>query len=277
MRVSVIIPCFKAKSCLTRALESILGQSIVSAQQVEIEVVIAADDHEDYSFAQLLYPKTVIIPPLTGYSGTGPGATRNRGIAGSSGDVLAFLDADDAWSENYLEEMLPFVLKRGAAFAPTAIFDSAGNAVITLGKSLKTLTPLDFGRWPGSFHPCLYRELSPGFTDGAGQDVFHAIEVLGRLGGRAPMAHEGRYHLYLQGGSVTANPQFSRKIDKRYRQFINAYRTGNSALSGMAKIKAMQALARRMMWNQRWLAQKHHDHGFYGFVAEKISNRENYN
>ena len=35
--------------------------------------MIAADDHEDYSFAQSLYPKTVMIPPLTGCSGTGPG------------------------------------------------------------------------------------------------------------------------------------------------------------------------------------------------------------
>ena len=91
------------------------------------------------------------------------------------------------------------------------------------------------------------------------------------------MAYEGQYHLYLQGGSVTANPQFSRKIDQRYRQFIKAYRTGNSALSGMTKIKAMQTLARRKTWNQRWLAQGQHDHGFYGFVAEKLSNRENNN
>ena len=271
MRVSIIIPCYKAEDCLARAMNSIAAQSVLAQKNgVDVDVIIAADDHVNYDFAQQIFPKTLIIPRVSGRVGSGPGATRNRGIMASGGDVLAFLDADDAWQDNYLEEMIPLVKKKGAAFAPTAVFSHEKTELITLGKSLKTLTLLEFGRWPGSFHPCLFRTLSPGFTDGAGQDVFHAMEVLGRVGGRAPMAQHTQYRLHLQAGSVTANPQFSAKIDKRYHEFIHACDDVHSSLQGMAKIQAKQALYQRIGWNKAWLKEGCHEHGFYGFVGQRI-------
>ena len=271
MRISIIIPCFKAETCLSRAVASVKAQSIFTTIGYDIaEVVVAADDGGDYEFAKEILPETRVLPPVSGYFGSGPGATRNRGIKASSGEILAFLDADDEWSENYLEELIPLVKKHGAAFAPTAILNHNNKHIFTLGEGLQTLVPLDFGNWPGSFHPCLFRELSPGFSDGAGQDVFHAIEVLGRVGGAAPVAKNARYKLHLQGDSVTANPQFSAKIARRYRQYINAYRLGNTSLEGMARLKAMQALHQRMSWNQKWLAQGEHRDGFYGFVSENL-------
>ena len=275
MRISIIIPCFKAETCLSRAITSVKAQSIFASGSRDIvEVIVAADDGGDYGFTKEIMHETRIIPTVSGSFGSGPGATRNRGIKASSGEILAFLDADDEWSENYLEELIPLVKKHGAAFAPTAILNHEKKHILTLGEELKTLAPLDFGRWPGSFHPCLFRELSPGFSDGAGQDVFHAIEVLGRVGGSAPVAKNAQYKLNLQGSSVTANPQFSAKISKRYRQYINAYRPGNTSLEGMARLKAMQALYQRMSWNQKWLAQGKHRDGFYGFVSENLKIRK---
>ena len=276
MRISIIIPCFKAESCLSRAVSSVRAQSIFATVGHDLaEVVVAADDGGNYNFAKGIMPETRIIPPVSGKFGSGPGATRNRGIRASSGEVLAFLDADDEWSENYLEELIPLVKKHGAAFAQTAILNHNNKHILTLGEGLQTLAPIDFGRWPGSFHPCLLRELSPGFSDGAGQDVFHAIEVLGRVGGIAPVAKNARYKLHLQGNSVTANPQFSAKIARRYRQYINAYRLGETSLEGVSRLKAMQALYRRMSWNQKWLAQGEHRDGFYGFVSENLKITKN--
>ncbi len=268
MRVSIIIPCFQAEKTILQAVYSVLEQHHHGAT---IELVIAADDSGDYSVVRGLYPDAVLVPPLAGRHGTGPGATRNRGINASSGDVLAFLDADDAWSPTYLSTLLPLVKRYGAAFAPTSVYavDDPGKSppLITLGQGLSYLTPADFGFWPGSFHPCVMRHLTDGFDHGAGQDVFHALEILGYVGGRAPMASSAHYRLNLRGGSVTAEPSFAQYIGTRYRQRIKAYQTGATRLNGMARIHAIQALYRRLAWNKSWLAEGHHPNGFYGYMA----------
>ncbi len=268
MRVSIVIPCFKAEHIITRAVRSVMAQH---RPDCNIEVVISADDAGDYGALRDICPELVFVPPLSSQHGTGPGATRNRGIHASSGEVLAFLDADDEWSPNYLAELLPLAKRKGAAFAPTAIYrhGSAQDdpAIITLAAGQSHLTPADFGRWPGSFHPVVMRQLTSGFDHGAGQDVFHALEVLGRIGGRAPMPPSASYCLHLQGGSVTAAASFGRSIDLRYRQRIKIYQNKQTQLQGMSRLQAMQALHRRMAWNKSWLAQGQHPNGFYGYVA----------
>ena len=70
------------------------------------------------------------------------------------------------------------------------------------------------------------------------------------------MAHKTQYRLHLQTGSVTANPQFSAKIDKRYHEFIRACDDAHSSLQGMVKIQAKQALYQRISWNKSWLKEE---------------------
>lgn len=268
MRISIIIPCFKAIETLERAVSSIMAQTIFSQHSRHMpEIILAADDHDNYAGINTICKNVKIVPPVKGRIATGPGATRNRGIHVSSGDFLGFLDADDEWSEEYLEELLPLARLHGAAFAPTAVFNHGGDHLITLGHRQNVLRPSDFGHWPGSFHPLVHRRLTHGFTDGAGQDVFHALDVLGLVGGQAPMAKTALYKLHLKDSSVTADPGFSRNIARRYRAHIHAYRKGHTSLFGMARIQAMQALYRRQWWNHAWLDAGSGKDGFYGFVA----------
>ena len=104
IQISIIIPLFNAVDVLPRALTSIAQQDIFmpesgavsSTQKIlpqlrphQIEVMLAADDYQDYGFARSLLPlemKHCLIPPVG--VGTGPGATRNRGIAQSKGAFL---------------------------------------------------------------------------------------------------------------------------------------------------------------------------------------------
>lgn len=293
IQISIIIPLFNAVAVLPRALASIAQQDIFmpesgaasSAQKIspqlhphQIEVMLVADDYHDYGFARSLLPpemKLCLIPPVG--IGTGPGATRNRGIAQSKGRFLAFLDADDTWSPSYLSQLWPQAKQHGASFAVTSVLKSDGHCLMVLGKSDKAgttkglasnvITPRFFGHWPGSFHPMVRRDLSPGFDHGAGQDVFHALEVLGAVGGAAPLVQSASYQLHLTAGSVTADPAFTRRIDRRYRDWQYRYHHHQTALTAMARREALQALSRRRFWNHAFARHGSLEDGFYGFMS----------
>lgn len=296
--ISIIIPLYNAVAVLPRALASIAQQDIFrpdidearSTQQAsrqlrphQIEVVLAADDHQDYGFACSLLPpeiKVCLIPPVG--IGTGPGATRNRGIAQSKGRFLAFLDADDTWSPSYLSQLWPQAKRHGASFAVTSVLTSDGEELMVLGQGGKNgqykrqsmhlksslITPRYFGYWPGSFHPMVRRDLSPGFDHGAGQDVFHALEVLSAIAGAAPLVQSAAYQLHLSAGSVTADPAFTRRIDRRYRSWQYRYLHRQTTLTGMARLEALQALSRRRFWNHAFAQKGSQKDGFYGFLAK---------
>jgi glycosyltransferase involved in cell wall biosynthesis len=93
---SVIIPVFNGEKYLGDAIESILSQG-----DFPIEVLVVDDGSTD---------DTAKITESFGSSiryhyqlNGGVGAARNQGVALAQGDFLAFLDADDLWTEDKLE------------------------------------------------------------------------------------------------------------------------------------------------------------------------------
>jgi glycosyltransferase involved in cell wall biosynthesis len=98
-RVSVIVPVFNGEPYLAEAVESLLGQT-----RAPDEVIVVDDGSTDGSSrvaAQFGAQVTVINQANAGRS-----AARNAGIDRASGDVLAFLDADDRWEPTKLERQL---------------------------------------------------------------------------------------------------------------------------------------------------------------------------
>lgn len=94
-RVSVIIPVHNGERFLGAAIESVLSQA-----RAEPEVIVVDDGSTD---------GTAIVAntykPLVQYhhqAQSGAGAARNRGVEAATGAFLAFLDADDLWTENKL-------------------------------------------------------------------------------------------------------------------------------------------------------------------------------
>lgn len=100
MKVSVIVPIFNKRPFIDRCIRSILAQTFS-----DFELILVDDGSTDGSMevaSRFTDRRIKVIRQANG----GPGSARNTGISTSSGDICAFLDADDEWLPCYLEESL---------------------------------------------------------------------------------------------------------------------------------------------------------------------------
>jgi len=97
-RISVVIPCYNSASFLEQALRSVRDQTR------PVDEIIVVDDASTDDSAKLAREAKVTCISLD--TNLGPGAARNRGIAASTGDLIAFLDADDYWMPTHIEEVV---------------------------------------------------------------------------------------------------------------------------------------------------------------------------
>lgn len=94
MKFSVIIPCYNAASTIERALDSLTFQAFSDWE------VICIDDCSKDNTADVIKSysdkhKEARITLLCNEKNSGPGVSRNNGIAIAEGDYLMFLDSDD--------------------------------------------------------------------------------------------------------------------------------------------------------------------------------------
>lgn len=106
MKVSVVIPVFNCESYLEDAIDSVLNQS---RRPDEVIVVDDASKDQSVEVARLYCPDIRLVKHARNL---GPSAARNTGIKLSTGEVLAFLDADDWWTEKALEKRLDLLQKK---------------------------------------------------------------------------------------------------------------------------------------------------------------------
>ena len=98
-RVSVIIPCRDGERYVGETVRSVLRQD-----HPGVEIIVVDDGSADRSpeavkaFGDAV--RYVRQPPA------GASVARNRGVELATGEALAFLDADDLWSEGALPRML---------------------------------------------------------------------------------------------------------------------------------------------------------------------------
>jgi glycosyltransferase involved in cell wall biosynthesis len=123
MKISVIVPLYNTRDYIVEAVESILSQT-----RPADEIIIVDDGSTDGGGALLLRnePKVRIIRQ----DHAGPATALNRGIAETSGDVIAFLDADDLWVREKLELQEAVLRANGAidgVFGLVQQFDSIGT------------------------------------------------------------------------------------------------------------------------------------------------------
>ncbi len=94
---SVVIPMYDKEQHIKRALDSVLHQTFN-----DFEVIVVDDGSTDQGSAIVEgYERVTLIKQ----ENAGVAAARNAGAASASGDWIAFLDADDMWFPNHLDEL----------------------------------------------------------------------------------------------------------------------------------------------------------------------------
>lgn len=128
--VSIIIPMYNAEKYIQETLISLKNQSY---ENYEVIIVDNASTDGSVLVAQGMssYFKYFVIIQSEANSG-GPARPRNIGIKHSSGEYIAFLDADDLWEPNKLSYQIDVMIKGDFNFtcvSPSAINEVSENLV----------------------------------------------------------------------------------------------------------------------------------------------------
>lgn len=99
MKYSVIITVYNKEKYIKRAVRSVLKQTYM-----DFELIIVDDGSTDHSLKRAREIKDERIKIIT-QENMGAAAARNSGIKAASCDYIGFLDADDAWKPDFLENI----------------------------------------------------------------------------------------------------------------------------------------------------------------------------
>lgn len=124
--ISVVIPAYNAEKTIQETIQSVLNQTFQN-----FEIVIVNDGSTDRTLEII---QSIPDPRIKvfSYSNSGKSMTRNRGIELSQGEYLAFLDADDLWTSDKLEQQwqaLQDYSEASVAYSWTHFIDKNGTAL----------------------------------------------------------------------------------------------------------------------------------------------------
>ena len=99
--VSVVITCYNYAHYLRQSIESVLGQTYTN---IEIIVVNdgSTDNTEEVMSSYLNHPRIIYVKQ----ENSGQAVAKNVGVRKASGSFVAFLDGDDLWCADKLEEQM---------------------------------------------------------------------------------------------------------------------------------------------------------------------------
>src|SRR4051812_1832108 len=138
MRVSVVIPTYNSGPLVAEAVASVLAQT-----RPAFEIIVVNDGSTDDTSERL---RNLPIPRIQHPTG-GVADARNRGIAAATGDLVAFLDADDVWHPHKLAVQVPlFEQDNTLGLSGTGHYDWPADIVPGLPATLPATIPVELDR-----------------------------------------------------------------------------------------------------------------------------------
>lgn len=109
--VSVVIPTYRRRELLGRAVASVLAQD-----HKDFEVLVVGDACPELKASDFTDPR-VRVSNLAENHGSGGAYPRNEAIRSSTGSLIAYLDDDNAWLPDHLSSLLEAKRAANATFA----------------------------------------------------------------------------------------------------------------------------------------------------------------
>lgn len=138
--VSVIMPCYNMEKFIAYTIESVQRQTyphwellIVDDASTDRTADIIKSHQEQDDRIQFF------VKPLH----SGIADSRNRCLKMAKGQFLAFLDSDDLWHPEKLEQQLQFMTERNIGFSYSS-YDCVDEAGKPLGKTIKSIGDLNY-------------------------------------------------------------------------------------------------------------------------------------
>lgn len=110
--VSIITPCYNSSPFLEETISSVMNQTFT-----DWELIITDDQSTDKSVEIIQKHQDSRIKLIIAEKNGGAGHARNLSLQQATGRFITFLDADDFWEPDFIEEMVNFMKKENAEIA----------------------------------------------------------------------------------------------------------------------------------------------------------------
>jgi len=115
--VSVVMPTYNAAPFLRESIDSVLGQTYPN---LELLVSDDASTDDTRSILEEYSARDTRVRTFLAAGNAGAAVSRNTALRNSTGQYIAFLDADDAWESDKLGKQIDFMRTNDASFSFTA-------------------------------------------------------------------------------------------------------------------------------------------------------------
>lgn len=141
--VSVIVPCYNMERFISDTIDSVVRQTY---PHWELLIVDDASTDGTVGVVQKHCAQDNRIQLVVKPQHSGIADTRNQCLKMAKGRFLAFLDADDLWHPEKLEQQLQFMTERNVGFSYSSYdcVDEDGNPT---GKTIKAAGNLDYNAY----------------------------------------------------------------------------------------------------------------------------------
>lgn len=130
IKISVVVPTFNRASLLSELFDCLLKQTFT-----DFEIIISDDGSYDNTNEVVnQYSSKLNILYIYNENWGGPARPRNLGINLAKSEWICFLDSDDLWKDNKLEEMYKIISTNKYDVIYHSFSCNIGSKKITLGK-----------------------------------------------------------------------------------------------------------------------------------------------